>query len=289
MLGQRLIARQNSNMFGNGLKFRPEIVQDISEAVSHGPFKFVVIAAKALPATPSIAEQLKPVVSSETAIVLLQNGVAVEQDYHRTFPDNPLLSCVVYLPVTQISPAVVRHKEVERLQIGTYPSEAPAEHKMAAEAFADLIRKGGATAEIHEDIQYPRWTKLLVNASWNPICALSRSSDAYVIRSSPQALEYIRAVMLEIASIAEAVGYKEGWRELVDWQMGRAKARTPPGVEPSMLADALAGRQLEVDAIVGNALRIAEEKGVQTPLLRGIYVQAKALDESFRRGRDRQN
>ena len=95
--------------------------------------------------------------------------------------------------------------------------------------------------------------------------------------------------MLEIASVAQACGYKEINEELVDYQLGRAKVRPLPGVEPSMLADALAGRALEVDAIVGNTVEIAREKRVKVPLLEGVYMMVKSLDESLRRRREEKN
>ena len=104
--------------------------------------------------------------------------------------------------------------------------------------------------------------------------------------ASPEAAEYVRAVMLEIVGIAQAAGYPGVSPETVDWQMGRAKARPLPGVEPSMMADALAGRQMEADAIVGHAVRIADEKGVSVPLLKGNYALLKALNESFKRNQE---
>jgi len=56
--------------------------------------------------------------------------------------------------------------------------------------------------------------------------------------------------MVEVASIAQAVGYREIDAELIEFQLSRATARDLPGVEPSMLADALARRAMEVEAIV---------------------------------------
>ena len=106
--------------------------------------------------------------------------------------------------------------------------------------------------------------------------------------ASSHAAEYVRAVMMEIVSIAQSAGYSKITSETVDWQMGRAKARPLPGIEPSMLADALAGRQMEADAIVGNAIRIADANGIQAPLLKANYVLLQALNESFRRTQDAQ-
>jgi 2-dehydropantoate 2-reductase len=93
----------------------------------------------------------------------------------------------------------------------------------------------------------------------------------------------VRAVMLEIAAVAQAVGYPDVSDEKVEWQMDRAKARSLPGIEPSMMADALAGREMEADAIVGNAIRIADTKGVKVPLLKANFALLKALNESYKR------
>ncbi|KIX02862.1 uncharacterized protein Z518_08805 [Rhinocladiella mackenziei CBS 650.93] len=280
----------NSTIFGQNLNIRPHVVRTVADAVrlSLGqPFDYVVITAKAIPTTPSLPEQIHPAVSENTTIVLIQNGIGIEALYRSSFPSNPILSCVVYLPATQTSPGTISHREVERLHIGTYPAMAPAAHKTSAGTFSNLIQQGGGTAIVHEDVQHERWKKLLVNASWNPICALSRSRDAQFLVSSPFAPDLVEKMMLEIASIAQASGYSSISPTVVTHQIGRAKARALPGIEPSMLADALAGRNMEVDAIVGNALRIAEEKGVTTLLLKAVYALINALDRSFTRDKEK--
>ncbi|OAP60286.1 hypothetical protein AYL99_05288 [Fonsecaea erecta] len=278
----------NSTIFGDGLNFKPQVVRTVDEAVSQSgakPFDYIVVTAKAIQTTPSMPEQLRPAISPHTTIVLIQNGIAIEEPYRTLYPENPLLSCVVYLPATQIAPAVIAHREVELLHIGTYPSNAPREHRVAADSFAKLLNAGGGSTQVHEDVQPQRWSKLMVNASWNPVCALSRSRDAQFLRSSPPefSLNLIKSLMTEIASIAQAWGYDNINAETIEYQINRAKVRELPGIEPSMLADAKVGARMEVDAIVGNAVRLAEEKGVQTPLLKGIYALVKALDASFQR------
>ncbi|KIW85248.1 hypothetical protein Z517_00638 [Fonsecaea pedrosoi CBS 271.37] len=278
----------NSTIFGDGLKFKPQVVRTVDEAVSLSggkPFDYVVVTAKAIQTTPSMPEQLRPAISPHTTIAVIQNGIAVEKPYQALYPDNPLLSCVVYLPATQIAPAVVTHREIALLHIGTYPSNASPEHKARAESFSRLLNAGGGRTQVHEDVQTERWSKLAVNASWNPVCALSRSRDAQFLASSPPeyALNLIKSLMTEIASVAQAWGYDNINAKTVEFQIDRAKARELPGVEPSMLADAKVGARMEVEAIVGNAVRLAEEKGVRTPLLRGIYALIKALDATFQR------
>lgn len=302
----------HSKLWGDNLKFRPRVARSVTDAVQQlasssssseqQGFDFVVVAAKALPTNPSIAELIAPAVAEgKTAIVLIQNGIGIEDEYAARFPKNPLLSTVAYFPATQVSPAVIQHKEVELLHVGAYPATtASLEHKQAARGFVDLIAKGGATAVLHEDVQRERWVKLLVNGSWNPVCALTRLRDREFIdansgvnlgidfeddkdRGKGEGVRFIRDVMLEISAIAQAYGYGDVNEEMVDFQIGRAVARDLPGVQPSMLADVFEGRSLEVDAIVGNTVRLARKKGVAVPMLRTVYLLANGLSESFSR------
>jgi len=92
--------------------------------------------------------------------------------------------------------------------------------------------------------------------------------------------------MTEISLIAQACGHDSINAETVEYQINRAKVRELPGIEPSMLADAKVHARMEVDAIVGNAVRLAEEKDVDVPLLRGVYALVKALDGSFEREKE---
>lgn len=278
----------HSTLWGNDLRVKPVVAKTVEDAVQQSagqPFDYVVVCAKALPSTPSLAELIAPAVTDQTAIVLIQNGIGIEAPYVERFPRNPILSTVVYLPATQVRPGVVEHKEVELMHLGTYPADADAPAKAAAQAFAELLGAGGATAKLHEDVQGERWQKLLVNAAWNPICALSRSRDRAFLDASPEALAFVRDVMLEVAAVAQAYGYDHVNADMVDTQIGRAAIRSPPGVQPSMMADALAGKNIEVDAIVGNAVRLAQQKKVPVPMLRTIYLLACGLDDSFTRAR----
>lgn len=279
-----------STLFGSQ-EFNPHAV---TSEVPHDRYDYVVVTSKSFPLS-NQAELIAPAVTSgHTAIALLQNGIEIEAPYQEKYPDNPILSCVVYLPVTQISPGIFKHKEVERLVIGAYPHTAPPHHKSKAQQFGDLIQAGGATADVQDDVQGERWLKLLANGAWNPICALTRSRDAeFLTQNSDKihnpALDIIERVQKEISLIAIASGYPEIDASKVEYQVSRAKARITgeenQGIEPSMMADVLNGRQMEVDAIVGNAVRIADRVGLgeKVPMLRLLWILADALNNSVRR------
>ncbi|SPN96540.1 probable 2-dehydropantoate 2-reductase [Cephalotrichum gorgonifer] len=272
----------SSVRFGN-VTYRPTaVVRDISECSSE-TFDFVLVCTKSFPgSTPSLPEQLRPVLEGrpQTAIVMAQNGINIEEEVAEAFPHNPIISGVVYLPGVQTGPGTIEYPEMlNLLELGTYPSDAPAPHKDAARRFADLMVKGGGVAEVHEDIQVARWCKLLVNTSWNPIGALTLTSDGdFLLTSDPYAYDLAWGVMMEIVELASAVGVKGVTVEVAKKRFSIAGERAAAGTgrETSMLQDVRRGRTFEVEAILGNVVRIGKEKGVSLPRLETLYALAKA-------------
>ncbi|KAH7119078.1 2-dehydropantoate 2-reductase [Dendryphion nanum] len=265
----------NSTIFGENIHFTPNVVKTCTEAAQHGPFDYIVVCSKAIPNM--VPEVIQPAVTlNHTAIVLIQNGIGIEEEYVNMFPGSPIVSGVAYLPVTQRPAGVINHKEVERLELGNYPASSKNGH---AATFAKLVQDSGATAELYDDVQSKRWTKLLVNASWNPLCALTLCTDVEFIKSSSFATDFVRSTMLEVADIANAWGHGIT-KDQVEHQLGRAVARveTNKGIEPSMLQDAKEGRTMEFEAIVGNVVRLGKEKGVKCEKLETLYILGTALN-----------
>lgn len=277
----------NSGKWGN-VTANPAVVRNVADAARQ-QWDYVVVASKAFPgSSPTTAETIAPAIGPKTSIVLLQNGIGIEDEYVARFPSNPLISACVYLPATQTAQGVIRMGALERTELGTFPAKAPSAHKAAAQAFADLLTAGNGHVEVYEDVQPRRWSKLLVNASWNPICALARSSDVEYMTSTSttQNTDVVLGVMLELVELANALGYEEINEKEARFQLSRATDRIPDkGIEPSMLADIWEDRPMEVEAIVGNAVRLAEEKGIKVPGLTMLYCLTKALDDSNARKR----
>lgn len=274
----------DSELYGKNIRLHPNVVRTTSEAASHAPFDYVLVCTKALPDAKT-AETIAPAVTEgRTAIVLVQNGIGIEQEFAKRFPRNPLLSCVVYLPTTQVSPGHVEMGKREKLELGTFPTAAYREPgvKEATDGIFELLRKGGSKVSWHEDIQEKRWNKLLLNASWNPICALTLSRDTAFASSSKAAERLVEDVMLEVVAVSKALGYTSITDESAQVQMKALRARIDSkGIEPSMLADVLLDRRMEVEAILGSPIEVARAHGVPVPRMETLYALGKALDDAI--------
>ncbi|KAF2219069.1 ketopantoate reductase PanE/ApbA C terminal-domain-containing protein [Elsinoe ampelina] len=281
-----------SAIFGT-IHLQCPIYPDLTTACPPGTvYDYLIITTKTflspvpLPSPSPAAALIAPAITpSHTTLVLIQNGLLIEEEYAAAYPENPLLSCVVYLPSTQTAPGVIEMGELELLEIGTYPAAAPEGWKARAEAFGALIRRGGGTAEVYDDVQVQRWKKLVLNCGWNPVCALSRSRDVAVLQACGEAEGYVRGVMMEVVKVAGRCGYGMIDGGTVEGVLRRAKERLGTrGIEPSMLADVRGGRRMEVEAILGGVVRLGREKGVEVPRLEGLYVLMKALDSRVEDG-----
>ena len=305
-----------SKIFGN-VHGKPTAVRTCAEAVEMGlgPFDYILVASKAFP---GMSKHIEDAVSACTAIVLAQNGIGIEEEYKERFPSNTIISGVVYLPVTQVRPGHIEMEALEIFEIGLYPSPSKTSSSRNANGaldsgyhspsddpraklkhFAALFTSAGATCVVHDDIQALRWIKLSVNAAWNPICALTRSDDANYLRSSGtnpslewpptpdrfNSLAEAYAVMREVADLATAAGYPDVVTdEVIRTQLERPTNRLEEGgKEPSMLTDVRFNRRIEVDAILGNAIKIANKVGFgdKVPRLRLLHALAVGLNYSI--------
>lgn len=278
--------RLNSVRYGN-VTYKPDaVIRDVSECQQ--TFDYIVVCTKSFPGSkPSLADMLRPVVENkpDTTIVLAQNGIMIEEEVSTAFPDNPLLSGVVYCPATQTEPGIIDYLEtLNLLEIGTYPANAPPHHRAAAESFAKLMILGGGEAEVHENIQISRWSKLILNCVWNPICALTLCSDGdFLLTSEPYAYELAWETMLEVVELAQKIGV-DGVTEDVameKFQIAKGRAKKGTGREMSMLQDIRLSRPMEVEAIVGNVIRIGRENGLKMPRLATLYALVNARNQAL--------
>ena len=107
--------------------------------------------------------------------------------------------------------------------------------------------------------------------------ALTLCDDANYLRSSTTSELMIRKIMREVGLVASAEGYPDAITEnTITKDLERPKSRLhTSGKEPSMLTDVRANRPIEVEAILGNTLRLAQRHDLTTPYIELLYTLAK--------------
>ena len=69
---------------------------------------------------------LPPLLKEDTWVLLIQNGIGLEEDFVRDFPHTTVLTGFAFIYNTKTKPGVVDHTDLGRLNIGDYNSETSA-------------------------------------------------------------------------------------------------------------------------------------------------------------------
>jgi 2-dehydropantoate 2-reductase len=205
---------------------------------------------------------LKPHIGPTSTIVLLCNGVEIEREIAKAFPEHAIISGLAFVCVTRLAPGQIWHQAFGNLVLGDYPSGISA----TTQALAHAFRIGGIECEATPHIVQARWQKCVWNAAFNPLSVLAGGLDTLTLIEHAESL--IRHVMAEVVEITLALDLTLP-PKLIDDQINKtAKA---PAYKTSMLLDHEAGRHMEVDAILGNTIQVARERGVGVPHLETLY------------------
>ena len=262
---------------------------------------YVVVSTKALPDVSDDSEILVGLVKDgHTAIVLIQNGLGVEDPYTSRFPSATVLSAVTIVSAAQTDPGVIKHNRWTRISIGPYlPGSTDTTAQNAAgktaiernRTFVKLLQDGGITdAEeySHAKLQMVRWHKIAINASMNPSAVLSNGSTNNAMSSDPELYRHLKGLMEEVLSVAPKVLGTPLPKELATpEQILKSTLKNKSGSRASMLLDWEQGKKMELEVILGNPIRIAREKGLEMPRLQSLYALLRMAQENRDKARSK--
>jgi 2-dehydropantoate 2-reductase len=251
-----------------------------------------LLAVKAHAVGPMAAE-LGAAIGSDGTLVTLQNGIpwwyferhGGRLDGTRLETVDPggviaehidprsVVGAVTYPATRIVEPGVVEHVEGTRFSIG----ELDGSRSERCRAISAALVESGLKCPVRTDIRKDVWLKLIGNAVFNPLSALTRASLA-TIATQPATREVALAMMREAVSVAAAVGVD---LDLTVEQRLEGAARVGEH-RTSMLQDVEAGRPLEIDALVGAVVEVGGLVGLELPRLATVYACVKLLDSTLR-------
>jgi len=227
-------------------------------------FDYILIATKALPSI-DICELIKNILQPKTKIILIQNGIHIEKNIAQSFPNNELISAIAFIASSRKSTGVIHHQAYGKITIGTYDNKA----SDAVRFLANLWQSSGVEAEVSDNILLERWKKLVWNGPFNPLSVILRGKNTLEILNNDLAMNLVKNIMKEICELAKADNC-ELPADVIEKNIVVTIKMNP--YKTSMLLDFEAGRQMEVEAILGNAVKFAQSKSILIPYLSTIYA-----------------
>ena len=252
-----------------------------------GPVDYIFLGLKANQYA-SCGPLIAPLLHEGTTIIAAQNGIpwwyfhrlagpfegrrieAVDPDgaVTETLPLDRAVGCVVYCSTEIEGPGVIRHLEGTRFSIGE-PDGTASERCVA---FSDAMIAGELKCPVEEDIRNDIWLKLLGNAAFNPISALSRATMVE-IASHEGTRATVRLMMEETLEIAAGVGCRPDIS--VDKRIDGAERVGEH--KTSMLQDLERDKPLELDVILAALIELADLTETPAPTLRAVHALTDLL------------
>ncbi|MFT3864359.1 MAG: 2-dehydropantoate 2-reductase [Solirubrobacterales bacterium] len=243
-----------------------------TDAAEIPPCELGIVAVKAAFTGPAMAATAG--VFAAGAVCSVQNGIGSEEVVAEHVARVIRGVCLPAGHVT--APGVVNMDAPGTTWIGPF-EPAPAGAAEIA-ALGDALNRAGMPTVVEADARGAQWTKLLFNASTNPLAALTGLTHGELC-DRPALRATITALVDEGRAVAEALGITLDSDP--DGLISRAAVENHDH-RPSMLQDAAAHRPTEIDALNGGIVRAGAGAGVPTPLHAAIAALIAGLEAGWK-------
>lgn len=234
----------------------------------------VVIVALKMVHEQMLRDMLPPLLTDDTVVLLIQNGMGMEQDVEQMVPGVKLAAGLAFICCSKTHPGVIDHLDLSGLNVGNYNAPQETIDRMIAEMVsADIDAR-------NVDYLEARWRKLLWNMPFNGLSvALHTDTDALVRNAATRRL--LRAMTQEVIEAAHAVGVKGLTDRDADAMIEMTTKMRP--YKPSMRLDWDYHRPMEVYYLYTRPIEEARRAGQDMPLHRMLEAELKFMEEEYNR------
>ena len=286
------IRERGLTLIQNGAKLETSI-QCVAQPADIGPQDFVFLTMKSHTA-PAIAGQIAPLLGRDTAVVTAYNGFpwwyfhaadlsgaapllnSVDPGgvLWRSIGPERAIGSVVYPAARVAEPGVIEHVFGDRFSIGE-PDGSISER---LQRLAQIMTRAGFDITAIPNIRVEIWLKLVANAAFNPVSLFTGQTLAEMLDDA-DTYSRLENIMTETVAVAAALGVQLPVRPAQLLELTR-----PFGAhKTSMLQDFEAGREVELDTIVGSVIELARLYDIVTPALDSALKSARQRLEVSKR------
>ncbi len=217
-----------------------------------------------------LKEMLPPLLHPGTLVLLIQNGIGVEEDVQRDFPDVQLAAGLAFICSSKTEPGVVSHQCYGSINLANYSCR----DEQLFQAVVDEFRQAGIQTGVVE-YQEARWKKAVWNMPFNGMTvALNTRTD--LLLKNPATRQLIRDLMMEVVGAARHLGVKGVDEAFVEKMISMTDEMTP--YSPSMKLDFDFHRRMEIHYLYTRPIEIARQAGFPMPKLEMLEAELKFLE-----------
>ena len=222
----------------------------------------------------SLSEILPRVVRPGGTVVVLQNGLGVEEDVARIVPEATVLGGLCFVCSQKAGPGHIRHLDYGLMTLGEYaPGYGRAGVTEGLVRLAETFEHAGIAVQISDNLGEARWRKLIWNIPFNGLTVVLNATTEQLIQD-PASLRFAREIMIEVTETARGLGHAVGDEE-IERMLGLTERMV--AYKPSMKLDYDAGRPLEIQAIYWAPIAAAAKAGLTMPAVRTLALELEYL------------
>jgi 2-dehydropantoate 2-reductase len=216
---------------------------------------------------------LPPLLHADTLVVLIQNGIGVEEDVQKMFPDVQLAAGLAFICSAKTEPGTVNHQCYGSINLANYSCKDEALMQAVVDEFREADIETGLV-EYHE----ARWKKAVWNMPFNGMTVALHTQTDQLLKN-PSTRRLIREQMTEVVSAAQHLGVKNLDVAFVDKMIEMTDNMTP--YSPSMRLDYDFHRRMEIGYLYTRPLEIAREAGCPMPKLEMLEAELRFLEAKY--------
>ena len=216
---------------------------------------------------------LPPLLHPKTCVILVQNGLKIEEELATSFPDLSIAGGMAFICSNKIGEGHINHLDYGKITIGSYQGE---NKKLLEQVCNDFIA-ARVQAEFTGDLEKSRWKKLIWNIPYNGLCVVLNTTTEQLM-NNPKTYELVRDLMLEVLNAANICGIRirESFvQEMLD------STRIMKPYAPSMKLDFDFKRPLEIRAIYSSPLAEARSHGFEMKKVSMLEQQLQFIQDSY--------
>jgi 2-dehydropantoate 2-reductase len=221
--------------------------------------------------TLSATQSIIPIVNDGTIVLTLQNGLTNIDAISKVYKGR-IIAGVTSHGATMLDVGHIRHAGAGETVIGKI-SETLEDQEI--NQIADIFRLAGFNTTVSNNIYSFIWGKLIINASINPITAITKLKNGELLTHN-ETRNLLKMIAEESAKIAIASGVILPYNDSVSAVESVCKA-TSDNIS-SMLQDILNGRQTEIDAINGAIVEKGKELNIDAPINKVLTYLVKSIE-----------
>ena len=218
----------------------------------------IILVCVKTTANAALPELLRPLLKPSSAIVMIQNGLGMEQDLHGQMPDVRIIGATAFICSSKVGPGRISHTGYGELTLAPFSEGLT----WQLDAICADMESAGVPCHRADSLNVMRWKKLVWNIPYNGMSVVEGcKTDELTLR--PDLRQKVLDMMHEVIRAAAACG------AMIPDDFADAMIASTENMEPywpSMYLDYAAHRRIELRSIYERPVAEAAAHGYEMKL-----------------------